>query len=134
MFDETTSLSVKIERKAEGAILVSLNGRIDSDTYRKLDKEIQPILVPATKVIILDMSRVGYVSSAGLAVIFQMKKFVEKKGGSFIIASLQPQVKRVFDVIKALPSENVFESQEEIDRYLDVIQRRELDKQKDNLG
>ena len=128
------SLSVKIDRKAEGAMLVSLSGRIDSDTYTKLDSEIKPILVPTTKVIILDMSEVSYVSSAGLAVIFQMKKYVEGRSGSFIIASLQPQVKKVFEVIKALPAENVFENQEEIDRYLDMIQRKELNKEKEKFS
>ena len=71
MFDGATSLSINIERKAEGAVLVSLKGRIDSDTYSKLDKEVKPILAPATKVLILDMSQVSYISSTGLAVIFQ---------------------------------------------------------------
>jgi len=125
------SLSVKIEKRAKGAVLLAISGRIDSETYIKLDSEIKPILVPSTKVIILDMNDVSYVSSAGLAVIFQMKKYVEGNSGSFVIASLQPQVKKVFDVIKALPSENVFESVEEIDRYLDVIQKKELNKQTD---
>ena len=134
MFDEQVSLDVSINRKAIGVYLIALDGRIDSDTYTKLENSVKPILVPATKVVILDMSKVSYVSSAGLAVVFQIKKYIEGNSGSFIIASLQPQVKKVFDVIKALPSENVFESREEIDSYLDFIQKKEIKKQKDELS
>lgn len=134
MLKDKMPLKVSIEKKTEGAFLVTLDGRIDSDTYMHLDKEVKPILVPSTKVVILNMDKVDYISSAGLAVIFQMKKSVEANKGSFIIASLQPQVKKVFEVVKALPSENIFESREEIDKYLDFIQKKELKKQKSDFS
>ena len=38
MLDER--LGISIERKAEGTFLVTLRGRIDSDTYVQLDEEI----------------------------------------------------------------------------------------------
>jgi len=130
MFADKVALSINIEKKSEGVYLVNLSGRVDSDTYARLDDKVKPILVPSTKILILDMTRINYISSAGLAVIFQMKKYIEQRSGSFIIAGLQPQVKKVFDVVKALPSENIFESQAEIDSYLDFIQKKELKKGK----
>ncbi len=128
MFEDKAELAVAIEKKVEGGFLVRLRGRLDSDTYKALEQKIKPVLAPATKLVILDMEKINYVSSAGLAVIFQIKKFLEDKEGSLIIASLQPQVKKVMDIVKALPKENIFEDREELDKYLDYIQKKTLKK------
>lgn len=125
MGDATRGLNVIIEKKGKGAFLVGLKGRIDSDTYTILEEKIKPILVPSTELIILDMENINYVSSAGLAVIFEIKKIVEGNNGSLIIASLQPQVKKVLEIVRALPPENIFENREELDKYLDYIQKKE---------
>lgn len=128
MRDAKKGLNVAIEKKLEGGFLVKLKGRIDSDTYKILEEEVKPILVPSTKLIILDMENVNYVSSAGLAVIFQIKKILEENKGSLIIASLQPQVKKVLKIVKALPPENIFENAEELDKYLNYIQKKRIKK------
>lgn len=131
MFEGKVELGVAIEKKVESGFLVRLRGRLDSDTYKVLEQKVRPILVPTTKLIILDMEKISYVSSAGLAIIFQIKKFVEEKGGALIIASLQPQVKKVMDIVKALPKENIFEDREELDKYLDYIQKKTLKKKEE---
>ncbi|MGD2270109.1 MAG: hypothetical protein PVI06_06895 [Desulfobacterales bacterium] len=38
--------------------------------------------------------------------------------------NLQPQIKKVFDIINALPSMQIFASIEELDEYLDAIQKK----------
>lgn len=121
---EKKGLNIVIEKKVKGGFLVGLKGRIDSDTYKILEEKIKPILVPSTELIILDMENVNYVSSAGLAVIFEIKKIVGGNTGSLIIVSLQPQVKKVLEIVKALPPENIFENRKELDKYLDYIQKR----------
>ena len=130
MFEGQQALGIDIKKKTEGTFLITLKGRVDSDTYRQLDVKVKPLLIPSTKVIILDMEKVSYVSSAGLGVIFDMKNFIEKNNGSLVISSLQPHVKKVFEIVKALPPENIFESREELDKYLDNIQRKEIEKGK----
>jgi hypothetical protein len=37
--------------------------------------------------------------------------------------NLQPQIKKVFDILNALPTMQVFASIEEMDRYLDAMQK-----------
>jgi len=37
--------------------------------------------------------------------------------------NLQPQIQKVFDILKAIPSLKVFASIEELDRYMDVMQK-----------
>jgi anti-sigma B factor antagonist len=125
-----TPLEVKLEERPGRAILISPIGRIDSETYTGLEERVRPALTKEVRAVIFEMSGVNYISSAGLVVIFNTKKSVESNGGRFVIANLQPQVKKVFDIIKALPAQNIFESLEEADRYLSAIQRQEIEKQK----
>ncbi len=63
-------------------------------------------------------------SSAGLRSLFKAKKAASAKGGQFLIVHVQPSVQKVFDIVKALPSEGIFASIEEMDEYLDGVQRR----------
>ena len=35
---------------------------------------------------------------------------------------MQPQIQRVFDIVKELPNLKMFKDQEEVDAYLDAIQ------------
>jgi anti-anti-sigma regulatory factor len=60
-------------------------------------------------------------------VIFKTKKLMDSHNGKFLLLNLQPQVRKVFDIIKALDGMNVFKSQEEMDDYLTAMQNKVLD-------
>lgn len=119
------ALSVRVERKHD-ACVVSPSGSIDSTTYEDLGKEFNSILEKPVKVIIVNMEEVSYISSMGLGILVKIMKAVRKDGGIFMLSNLQPQVKKVFDIVKALPDVNIFESIEEADAYFDKIQRGEI--------
>jgi anti-sigma B factor antagonist len=123
-------LEVNVDKKGEGTFVVSSFGSIDSITYKELEKTMAPLLVSTTKVVVLNMEGVSYISSMGISVILKTKKVVEENGGSFIMTNLQPQIKAVFEVIKALPNMRVFESLKEADEYLSQIQRKEIEKRR----
>jgi len=111
-------LKIKIEKKQEGYYIVSPVGSIDSDTYMEFEKQLKAIL-PSAKALNLNMEGVTYLSSIGFSVIFKAKEAIEKNGGSLAIASLQPNVKRIFDAVQAIP-ESLFASLETADEYLDA--------------
>ncbi|HOX09917.1 MAG TPA: STAS domain-containing protein [Candidatus Omnitrophota bacterium] len=123
------SLKVNSEKKPGDVFVFSLNGSIDSDTYKELDDRISPALNGGAKVIIFDMDGVEYVSSMGLNTIFKIQRTLDKSNGTFMMTNVQPQVKKVFEIVKALPSMKVFESIEEADAYLYKIQSEEKNKQ-----
>jgi anti-sigma B factor antagonist len=75
-------------------------------------------------VIIFDMEYLNYISSMGVRVVLKARKALEKRGGNIILLNLKPHIKKVFDIINALPSEQVFSSVEEMDQYLDRMQRK----------
>jgi len=41
-----------------------------------------------------------------------------------VFINLQPQIQKVFDILKAIPSLKVFASIQELDRYLDLMQKK----------
>ncbi len=125
------SLKINITEKDKGVFIVSCLGVIDTNTYSVLKEKIDFLVRTDVKVVVLDMEGVNYVSSMGVSTILNAKKSFEKEGIVFIILSLQPQVKKVFDIVKALPTQTVFESIEELDNYLRVIQEKEA-KDKDS--
>ena len=123
-------LDIKVEKKKEGYYVISLVGSIDSDTYTELERQLKPILVSSTKALNFNMEGVNYLSSIGFGVIFKTREALEKNGGSLAITGLQPNVKKLFDAVKAIP-ESLFATMEEADDYLDAYLAYVYGKDKD---
>ncbi len=122
------SLTVSSVEKQPGVFIVSAFGSLDTNTHQILEKKMDFLMTNgAAKVITLDMKDVEYISSMGVRVILKTKKELSKKGGVFLIAHVQPQIKRVFEIINALPSLQIFASIEELDDYLAEMQRQVID-------
>ena len=99
-------------------------GPIDTETSSTLDKEICRILAKTCKTLVLDMAGVDYITSSGIGIIAKTKATLKKNSGDLAMINLQPQVKKVFEIIRLLPALNVFASKEELDEYLGKVQRR----------
>ena len=125
------SLNVLVSSRKTGVYVVKPQGRLDSGTYLMLEKKIDSLLESATRVLILDMADLDYISSAGVRVIFKVKKGLSASGGQLMMANLKPQIRKVFEIINALPSMSVFKNIEEADAYLDAMQKKEIEKQKE---
>jgi anti-anti-sigma factor len=123
-------LKIEITQEHLGVFTVAPCGSIDSETYLELEQKLSAILDASTRLVVFDMQEVTYISSMGLGIIFKTKNFLEKQNGSIIITNLQPQVKKVFDILRALP-QHIFKSMEEVDTYITEIQRQEIKKKKD---
>lgn len=122
-------LQVKLDKKIEeGLCIVTCFGSIDTVTYPILEKELEAAANVFPKVVMLDMAKVDYVSSIGISTVLKAKKNIESKKGQLVIANLQPQVKKVFDIVKVMPTEAVFSNTAEMDSYLYRIQKKEIEK------
>ncbi|MBU0571094.1 MAG: STAS domain-containing protein [Candidatus Omnitrophica bacterium] len=125
------SFKVDVEEQGEGVYTIVIEGRLDAETYQSFDEKIKPLLNAATKVLVFDMGKLEYISSIGMGVIFKARKIVEMNKGKIVMAKLQPQIEKVFALVKLLPRDGIFESMEEVDKYLDAVQKREIEKKKD---
>ena len=123
-------LHVNVTRSGQDIYTIAPKGAIDSDTYVTLQKKVDAVVKSKPKVIIFDMQNVDYMSSMGINVILQTRDLMAKAGGSMLLINLKPQIKKIFDIIKAIPDRNIFTSRDELDRYLASIQRKEISKRK----
>lgn len=120
-------LIVNLNQTNPEIVTLSPVGVINSETYEFLDGEINKALEASIKTLVIDMEGVSYISSAGIGVITKAKVSAARKNAELAMVHLQPQVKKVFEIIRLLPSLNVFESVQELDEYLGKIQRRLMD-------
>ena len=115
-------LNIDVNEAKPGTARVSLTGSLDSETAPQLEKSLAAL---NSNVIAFDMTNLAFISSAGLRVIFAAAKRQRAKGGNIGMSSLRPGVRKVFEIVKALPDMNVFASEKEMDEYLARFQRPE---------
>jgi len=121
------SLSVQIESANGGSQRVAIAGRLDTHTYQELDRQLAPVLETLNKSLVLDLAGLEYISSAGVRSIFKARKALAARGGKVLVVNPQPQIQKVFDVVKAVPMNEIFSSVAEADAYLDAMQRKVLE-------
>jgi len=117
------ALKIDVAPGKPGIARLSLSGSLDSETAPSLEKALAGV-DPSTLLVVLDLKELAYISSAGLRVIFAALKRQEAKGGELVMSNLSPGVKKVFEIVRALPSMSVFASVEEMDNYLAEFQKR----------
>ena len=120
-------LEVTITDEPNKGKRISLAGSLDTDTAPQLQARIDESIDSCVTALILDMKDLEFLSSAGLGVIFMTKKELNNRQGKIMLINLQPQVQRVFEIIKALDGMNIFKDREEMDAYLAAMQQQVLD-------
>jgi anti-anti-sigma factor len=128
MHEDGTPLKIRISKKENYSFVVDLAGSLDFETHEQLDKELKKIIGGQTKAVVFDMGKVDYISSAGIGLVLKTKKALEDMGATFAMISLQPQIKKVFDVMKLLPIIDIFNDMPEAEKYIDQIINEELRK------
>ena len=118
------SLQVSHIEDRPGVFIVSPVGSIDSDTESILGDAFNGIFQGNPTQLVLNMADVKYISSAGVRVILKAKKEIKKLDGTLSFINLQPQIKKVFEILNALPSFKVFANEKELDAYLDAMQKK----------
>lgn len=90
-----------IEERKEHTVILGVSGRIDVNAAETLAQELgKAIPVPVIWKIVLDLSAVDYISSAGIRVLLSAHKKM-KENREFIIKNPSPFCKQVFEVTGA---------------------------------
>jgi anti-sigma B factor antagonist len=118
------NLSVTSKQKMAGVYILSPSGRLDTSTFPLLEERVEMVLKEKPHTLVFDMEMLDYISSMGVRVIAKAQKTMKAYHGRVVLLNLQPQIQKVFDIIKALPSQQVFSTMEELDDYLDRMQRQ----------
>jgi anti-sigma B factor antagonist len=79
-------------RPEGGVHVVELSGELDANTSPVAQQQILPLATPGSR-ILLDMSGVSFMSSAGLRLILSMYRQVSAQNGTIALAGLSEDLK-----------------------------------------
>lgn len=85
------------EQRADGATVLRFSGRLDGTNSAETDTKLADA-VGRNPTLILDLSALDYISSAGLRVLLKAAKQAQTGKQKLLLAGLQPSVKQVFDI------------------------------------
>ena len=120
------SLQVQIDAAVATRVVVRPIGKLDAVTCPEFDRALDGVLAQAPRggTLVIDLVDLEYVSSAGLRSLFRARKAMRSNSGFSLIVHAQPQVRKVFEIVKAVPVHEIFQSVEELDAYLSEMQRK----------
>ena len=81
-------------KKSGDVEIVEIEGSIDSKTAPELQQSILNVIA-ATSKIILDMTKVAFVSSAGLRVLLMVYRQLKGKDGKIVLVGVSDEIKDV---------------------------------------
>ncbi|HUA78766.1 MAG TPA: STAS domain-containing protein [Dyella sp.] len=124
---------LRIESLRPEKSTLHLQGRLDALTFVEFDKKAESVLAQMAQrgTVVLDLSALDYISSAGLRSIAKIRKVMRAREGQTLILNPQVQVRKVFDIVKATPLKEIFANEQELDDYLARIQQRALSEDDD---
>ena len=91
---------MEITQRVEGDVTVFLpEGRIDTQAAADMDQALQSAVSAGKYNMVVDMSGVDYISSAGLRALAAVQVRSKAEGGDMKLAGLNVRVTRVFNIV-----------------------------------
>ena len=78
--------------------VVPLKGEIDLHVSPAVTAALNDMIDKKPERLVVDLSEVSYIDSAGLAALIQAMQKVEGYGGKFMLAGLQETVRSIFEI------------------------------------
>jgi len=90
--------SIEIDiRSLGGVTVVALTGDLDTKTSRAVRSEVLPLAEPGDKIII-DLSEVAYMSSAGLRFLLSLYRHSSNQSGTLILVGISEEIRDTMEV------------------------------------
>lgn len=83
-------------KEQNGGFTALMSGRLDTPAAVQAAKDMQPLMDNADKEIILDCTKLDYISSSGLRLFLSLRKETASKGGKVVIENINDEIKKVF--------------------------------------
>ena len=79
-----------------GVVFILLEGRLDTSTAPNLEEELNDSLQGISE-LVFDLSKLEYISSAGLRVLLSAQKTMNKQG-NMVVKNVSNSIMEIFDV------------------------------------
>jgi len=92
------------------AHVIKLEGRLDAESTFDFQDAWEKSIAKGHVTLILDLTELKYISSAGLGSTVRLAKKLDGLGGSLVLCGLTGLVREVFEVTNLLPLFRVFDT------------------------
>jgi stage II sporulation protein AA (anti-sigma F factor antagonist) len=79
-------------------VVVKLAGRLDSISAASTEKQLTGLIGSGTPRLVIDLSKLDYISSAGLRVLLLVERKIQQAHGQLALFGLVPGVREVFSI------------------------------------
>ena len=80
--------------------VLPLEGEIDLHISPEVAESLRTMTAKKPNRVVVDLTKVTYLDSSGLAVLIEAMQNVQKYGGQFAVAGVQESVKHIFDIAR----------------------------------
>src|SRR5438874_13383949 len=96
---ETAAISGSMTKKSQPNVL-QLEGEIDLHVSPEVAESLRTMIAKKPKVMVVDLTKVTYFDSSGLAVLIEGMQKVQEYGGQFALASVQESVQHILEIAR----------------------------------
>lgn len=106
-------LQVEVRFPADGAVVLEVGGFIDTNTAPALERALREHGAAAERMVVVDLSAVDYVSSAGWGVMVSVVGAARDRGADMRLAAMRPEVEQVYRLLEFPSILDAFDSVDE---------------------
>ena len=92
-------MAVRIDPK-QGLTVCHIDGEIDINSSPMIKKSFDKLISQKTPKIVINLSKVTYVDSSGLATLVEILKNMRSYNGKMRLACMSPKIKSLFEITK----------------------------------
>jgi anti-anti-sigma factor len=87
-----------IQEDKDGIMELIISGRLDAVSAVEADKNFSSILNEGYNILLINLSNLDYISSAGLRVLLVVAKRIQQSKGKVVLCALSANVIEVFEI------------------------------------
>jgi len=102
-----------VVNEKDGIFICRVDGEIDINTAVQLKKSFDKLIREKRDKIVINMEKVSYIDSSGLATLVELLKNFRKYGARLKLAGLTTKVKSLFEITKLEKLFDILDKEEE---------------------
>ena len=86
------------EQVTDQCLIIGITGRLDTTNYSILEKKLMELIDSNHTKILVDCSKMDYISSSGLRILLMALKKITLMKGKFVLCGLQENIHEIFEI------------------------------------
>ena len=92
--------------------VVCIEGRLDTTNYGELEAQLTGLTDKNEKIILMDLSKMEYISSSGLRILLIFLKKLKAVEGRFMLCGMSAEIRDIFEISGFVNIFEIFDDKE----------------------